>query len=97
MLVTLTKAKRVLELGTFTGYSALCFADGMMANAAADSGSGGGRVVTCEIDDKAAEIAQKFFSESAYSDMVMVIKYFFVTVVFIAHFNRIVCSYYYQS
>ena len=91
MLVTLTKAKRVLELGTFTGYSALCFADGMMANAATDSGGGGdGRVVTCEIDDKAAEIAQKFFAESAYTDMVMVITYFFVTVVFIAHFNRIV-------
>lgn len=89
MLVTLTNAKRVLELGTFTGYSALCFAEGMMANAATnDGGGGGGRVVTCEIDDKAAEIAQKFFTESAYADMVMVFQFCFVNIIFIAHNYR---------
>ena len=65
MLVKLTNAKKVLELGSFTGYSALCFAEGMMANAASNGGNG--QVLTCEIDDKAADIAQKFFTESAYS------------------------------
>ena len=70
MLVTLTHAKRVLELGTFTGYSALCFAEGMIANAASQGGDG--QVVTCEIDDKAADIAQKFFTESAFADKVTV-------------------------
>ena len=29
LLVTLTNSKNVLEIGTFTGYSALCLAEGL--------------------------------------------------------------------
>lgn len=54
-LVHLTQAKRVLEIGMFTGYSALA-----MAEALPD----GGEVVACEVDADVAKFAQQCFSES---------------------------------
>jgi caffeoyl-CoA O-methyltransferase len=55
MLVRLTGARTVLELGMFTGYSTL-----MMAEALPDDG----RLITCEIDPKAEAIARRYFAES---------------------------------
>lgn len=53
-LVAIKGAKRVLEIGTFTGYSAQC-----MAEALKEGGStGGGKIVTLEIDPEAAAIAK---------------------------------------
>ncbi len=54
-LVYLTQAKRVLEIGMFTGYSALA-----MAEALPDDGA----LVACEVDAYVAEFAQQCFSES---------------------------------
>ena len=54
-LVHLTQAKRVLEIGMFTGYSALA-----MAEALPDDGE----VVACEVDAYAATFAQQCFNES---------------------------------
>jgi caffeoyl-CoA O-methyltransferase len=53
--VHLTQAKRVLEIGLFTGYSALA-----MAEALPDDG----RVIACEVDAYAAEFAQQCFNQS---------------------------------
>lgn len=61
MMVNLTKARRVLEIGTFTGYSALS-----MAAAMAEPGS----IVTCEVDPKHAEVAQRAFDASPYSNRI---------------------------
>ncbi|CAM9300615.1 unnamed protein product [Phaeothamnion confervicola] len=58
-LAALVRARRVLEIGTFMGYSALCFAEAVPA--AAD----GGTVVTCEVDPAAAAAAQSFFDRDA--------------------------------
>ncbi|MFO7155650.1 MAG: class I SAM-dependent methyltransferase [Pseudomonadota bacterium] len=55
LLVRLVRPRRVLEIGTFTGYSALC-----MASALPDDG----RIVTCEISDAHADIAAEFFAKS---------------------------------
>src|SRR5262249_12374292 len=55
MLVRLTGARTVLELGMFTGYSAL-----MMAEALPDDGC----LITCEIDPKAEAIARRYFAEN---------------------------------
>ena len=55
MLVHATRATRVLEVGMFTGYSALA-----MAEALPDDG----RLVACEIDAYVAELAQDCFSAS---------------------------------
>ncbi len=57
MLVRLTGARLILELGTFTGYSALMMAEGLPDD---------GRLITCEVDPKAEAIARRYFSESAH-------------------------------
>lgn len=57
MMVSLIGARRVIEIGTFTGYSALC-----MASALPDDGE----LITCDVDPKAAAIAQRYFDESGY-------------------------------
>jgi caffeoyl-CoA O-methyltransferase len=55
MMVQLVHASRVLEIGMFTGYSALCFAEALPDD---------GRLITCEIDEKSAAIARKHFALS---------------------------------
>jgi len=63
MLVRLSGAKSILELGMFTGYSAL-----MMAEALPDDG----RLITCEIDSKAEAIARRYFAESPHGDKITI-------------------------
>jgi caffeoyl-CoA O-methyltransferase len=55
MMVRLVGAARVLEIGMFTGYSALCFAEALPAD---------GRVTTCEIDEKSSALARTYFAKS---------------------------------
>lgn len=55
-LVHMTRAKRVLEIGMFTGYSALAMAEALPA---------GGEVVACEVDPYVAEFARSCFAESS--------------------------------
>lgn len=55
MLVRLTGARRILEIGMFTGYSALMMAEGLPED---------GRIITCDVDPKAAAIARRYFAES---------------------------------
>ena len=55
MLVRLSRAQRVLELGCFTGYATLWMALGLAP---------GGAIVTCERDARAAEVARRHFSAS---------------------------------
>ena len=57
MLVRLTGARRVLEIGTFTGYSALCMAEALPDN---------GELLTCEIKPEHADIARSFFDRSPH-------------------------------
>jgi caffeoyl-CoA O-methyltransferase len=57
MIVRITGAKRVLEIGMFTGYSALC-----MAEALPDDGT----IVTCDIDPAAEAMARSFFARSPH-------------------------------
>ncbi|MBY6414537.1 class I SAM-dependent methyltransferase [Rhodococcus sp. BP-252] len=54
-LVHMTRARRVLEIGMFTGYSALA-----MAEALPD----GGEVVACEVDRFVADFARECFAQS---------------------------------
>jgi caffeoyl-CoA O-methyltransferase len=62
-LVWISAARSVLELGTFTGYSALA-----MAGALGD----GGRVVTCEVDPERAAFARERIAASPYADAIEV-------------------------
>jgi caffeoyl-CoA O-methyltransferase len=61
MLVWATQARHVLEVGTYTGYSAL-----MMAGALAP----GGRVTTLELDEGRAAFARRHLDASPYGDRV---------------------------
>ena len=54
-LVHVTQAQRVLEIGMFTGYSALAIAEALPDD---------GEVVACEVDDYVAKFAQECFNES---------------------------------
>lgn len=55
MLTTMIRPRRILELGTFSGYSTLCFAEGMPA---------GAEIHTVEIDDEAEQELTEAFTAS---------------------------------
>ena len=61
MLVAAVRPRLVLEIGTFTGYSSLS-----MAEALPD----GGRIITCEISERHAEIARRHIAGSPYADRI---------------------------
>ena len=52
MLVRMLRPRRILEIGTFTGYSALSMAAGLEE---------GGELHTIEVEDELEELAQSFF------------------------------------
>jgi caffeoyl-CoA O-methyltransferase len=55
MMTQLVRATSVLEIGMFTGYSALCFAEALPAD---------GKVLTCEIDEESTAVARQYFARS---------------------------------
>ncbi len=61
MLVAVSGAHRILEIGTFTGYSALSMAEALEA---------GGRIITCELDAAHADFAQRAIDASPYADRI---------------------------
>lgn len=65
MLAQIKAAKRVLDIGTFTGYSALAFAQGVVE---------GGQVITIEADGSAAEVARKVFAKAEHGDRIQLLE-----------------------
>lgn len=61
MLTQLSSAKNILEIGTFTGYSTLYLASALTAD---------GKIITCEIDERHATIAQKYFDRSPHGSKI---------------------------
>ena len=62
-LVFALQATRVLELGTFTGYSSLSMAAGLPE---------GGHVDTCEVSEEHAEVARRYLAQSPYGERITV-------------------------
>jgi len=62
-LVFGVQAKRVLELGTFTGYSSLSMAMALPE---------GGHIDTCEVSEEHAEVARRYHARSPYSDRITI-------------------------
>lgn len=58
MLVQISGARRILEVGTFTGYSALMMADGLPDD---------GKLITCEMNRRYEEISRPFFEREPYN------------------------------
>ena len=63
LLVYASGAKRILEIGTYSGYSALSMAAGLPPD---------GRIDTCEIDPKHAEVALRYIERAGYADRIAV-------------------------
>ena len=61
LLVYASGARRVLELGTYSGYSALSMAAGL---------PDGGRIDTCEVDEQHAAVARRYFEQSPFGDRI---------------------------
>jgi len=61
LLVRAMGARRALELGTFTGYSAICIARGLAE---------GGTVITCDLNGDWTQVAKRYFDEAGVADRV---------------------------
>lgn len=57
------KPKKILELGTYTGYSAICLVKGLSEN---------GQLITIELDDEVLSIAQKYFKKSGIEHQIQI-------------------------
>jgi caffeoyl-CoA O-methyltransferase len=61
LLVRLSGARHGLEIGMFTGYSTLMMAAGLPDD---------GRLITCDVDPVAEEVARSFFTRSPHGDKI---------------------------
>ena len=57
LLTRISGAKRILEIGTFVGYSALCFAEALPTD---------GMIITVDLDPGIRAIAERWFSQVPY-------------------------------
>ncbi len=63
MFVHMTQAKTVLDIGMFTGYSALAMAEALPSD---------GHLVACEVDAYVAELAKSLFKQSPHGEKIHV-------------------------
>lgn len=61
MISHMVRPKRILEIGTFTGYSAICLAQGLQA---------GGHLHTIEIDEELQTMSSGYFKEAGLQDKI---------------------------
>jgi predicted O-methyltransferase YrrM len=62
MLSKMINPKSILEIGTYTGYAALCLAEGLLENGTLD---------TIDINEELEEIQKKYFDLSDYSNQIV--------------------------
>jgi predicted O-methyltransferase YrrM len=62
MISKLANPKTILELGTFTGYSTLCLAEGLVSN---------GRLHTIDINEELVDFQRKYFDESNFGGQIV--------------------------
>lgn len=61
LLAKLIRPQNILEIGTYTGYSALCLAEGMAKN---------GILNTIDINEELQDLQKKYFEVSPYKDQI---------------------------
>ena len=61
MFSKMIQPERILEIGTYTGYSALCLAEGLTPN---------GKLVTIDINEELAPRVRSYFSSSEFSEQI---------------------------
>lgn len=62
MLSNMIQPKRILEVGTYTGYATLCLAEGLKKD---------GKIVTLDINEELAPRTQSYFNESQYAHQII--------------------------
>jgi caffeoyl-CoA O-methyltransferase len=60
----ITQPITILEIGTYTGYSALCFAEGLKPE---------GKLITIDNNEETSRVAKRYFERSAYSKQIELI------------------------
>jgi caffeoyl-CoA O-methyltransferase len=63
LLVFASGARRVLELGTYSGYSAISMASGLPPD---------GHIDTCEVDEEHAAVARRYVEEAGLADRITI-------------------------
>ena len=61
LISKLITPKHILEIGTFTGYSALCMAEGLHEN---------GRIDTIDVDEELTDLQRRYFDASSYGKQI---------------------------
>ena len=61
MISCMIQPSKILELGTYTGYSALCLAKGLKQ---------GGKLITIDVNDELEDFAQSFFDRSPFKNQI---------------------------
>ncbi|HTH55334.1 MAG TPA: O-methyltransferase [Cyclobacteriaceae bacterium] len=61
MMSKLVRPKNILEIGTYTGYSALCLAEGLQQN---------GRLTTIDVNEELEARVRSYFKDSNYGDRI---------------------------
>jgi caffeoyl-CoA O-methyltransferase len=61
LIAQLIGAREAIELGTFTGYSAICIARGLPED---------GSLVTCDVNEEWAKLARRYFEEAGVADRI---------------------------
>lgn len=61
MLSKIIAPENILEIGTYTGYSAICLAEGLRKN---------GKIHTIDVNEELSQIQQKYFKKSGFTDKI---------------------------
>lgn len=61
MFSHMIQPKNILEIGTYTGYSAICFAEGMKPD---------GKLITIDINNELETMANSYFEKSGFGDQI---------------------------
>lgn len=61
MISKMIRPRKILEIGTYTGYSALCLAEGLGAN---------GKLITLDINEELESRVRRYFKESGKNELI---------------------------
>ncbi len=61
MISRMIKPERILEIGTYTGYSALCLAEGLQEH---------GKIITLDINEELEERVRNYFNQSEFKNKI---------------------------
>lgn len=64
LLAKMINPKLIIEIGTYTGYSAICLAKGLQAN---------GKLITIDVNEETEGIAKKYFEKSGLANKIELI------------------------